>query len=106
MIVLRNEGNGKAVILKKDYSTIELGKGEYITIEESLVLRYPGVIKKYEDEEFRNLNTKKETKKQEPKNEVQEKVEEKKLEEVKEEKPRRKTRRRSKKTEEKGESND
>jgi hypothetical protein len=104
MIVLRNEGNGKAVILKKDYSTIELGKGEYITIEESLVLRYPGVIKRYEDEEFRNLNTKKETKKQEPKEEVQKKVEEVKKEKQ-DEKPKRKPRR-TKKTEEKGESND
>ena len=63
MLVLKNECKGIAVILKTDYTSINLKEGEHIQIPEKLILRKPECIKVYDVKKFNELNNKKEVKK-------------------------------------------
>ena len=107
MVVLKNESNGIAGILKTDYTTITLKGGETINIDEKLILRKPSIVKMYSLDEYRKLNNnKKEVKVEEPKQEIksEEIKEEIKVEEPKQEvKPPKKRRGRKPKNTEKGE---
>jgi len=57
MAIFKNEGKGISILLKTDYSQVQLKENENINIDEKLVLSYPKTIKKYSDEEWRKLNT-------------------------------------------------
>ena len=106
MVVLKNECKGIAVILKTDYTSINLKKGEHIQIPEKLILRKPECVKVYDVKKFNELNSKKQTEQKVEKVKSAKKEENKKIEEPKEEKQEpKKTKRTRKKSSKKGEEN-
>jgi type VI protein secretion system component VasA len=105
MLVLKNECKGIAVILKTDYTSINLKEGEHIQIPEKLILRKPECIKVYDVKKSNELNSKKQTE-QKVEKVKSTKEENKKIEEPKEEKQEpKKTKRTRKKSSKKGEEN-